>query len=226
MSTKKWLSLAAVLAGGAAALGLFYAVFLDITHRALPWWAYIFAAAIYFLVVYLGYLLWQNHRQHFQRMLDKAGFSCDKRYDADGQTLCIDFAAKRLANTYLSTKPFVPFCDVADCRIECYQTGSRRVLDDDRRYLSVVISVVKTDPSPEHPYLYLSMFEEEVAAEDVPETPDVTEQMVAAYPQLQPMLELKRDICSIIDGNKTAAAPQPTVEQPEQIAEPTDHTAD
>lgn len=184
-------------------LVLFNATFSSITGRALPWWAYIVATCIYALIGYLVYLLIQIRGQRFDRMLVREGFHADKCYEAVGQKLYIDFQNKRIANTYLSTKPLINFSEVVGYRVECFQTGSKIILSEDERYLNLVLTINKEDPTPEHPYLYLAMFEVKVAAADVPETPDVTEELVTKYPELQPLYELKQDVLKILEDNKT-----------------------
>lgn len=177
-------------------------VFKNVTGRALPWWAYLTIAAIYALIVYLIYLLIGISKQRFERLLAREGVCTDKVYESDGQKLYVDFASKRIADTYLSTKPIVRFDEVAGFRVECFQTGSKRVLSDDRRFLSVVLTIRKSDPTADSPYLYLPMFETEVDAADVPDEPDVTEEMVAKYPELQPLYDLKTDVVKILELNK------------------------
>lgn len=194
---------AAVVVGGAILLRLFYTIFNAVTGKELPWWAYIVAAGIYCLIVYLCYLLIQIHSQKFDRTLIKQGFHTDKRYEANGQTLCIDFDGKRIANTYLSTKMFVPFDDVVNYRVECYRKGDVAVLPEDKRYVNLVITVNREDPTPDHPYLYLAMFEVQVDAADVPEIPDVTEEMVSKYPDLEAVYRLKQDVERILEINKS-----------------------
>lgn len=196
----------AVVVFDAILLVLFNAMFSAVTGQALPWWAYIVATCIYALIVYLIYLLIQIRGQSFERMLLREGFQVDKRYEAVGQKLCIDFQNKRIANTYLSTKPLINFSEVVGYRVECFQTGSKIVLSEDKRYLNIVLTINKEDPTPEHPYLYLAMFEVKVAAEDVAETPDVTEELVAKYHELQPLYELKQDVLKILEINKTDSA--------------------
>lgn len=178
-------------------------VFKNVTGRSLPWWAYLTIAAIYALIVYLIYLLIGISKQRFERLLAREGVCTDKVYESDGQKLYVDFASKRIADTYLSTKPIVRFDEVVGFRVECFQTGSKRVLSDDRRFLSVVLTLRKSDPTADSPYLYLPMFETEVDAADVPDEPDVTEEMVAKYPELQPLYDLKTDVVKILELNKS-----------------------
>lgn len=204
MTKKKWMSLGIILLCGAITLSLFYIVFNHVTGEALPWWAYIVAAVIYGLIVYVVYLLTKEHGQKFERMLVAEEFKVDKRYEAIGQTLCIDFENKRIANTYFSTKPFITFDEIDGYRVESFRQGSKIVLGEDERYLNLVLFVKKED-DPNTPYWYLPMFEIKVATEDVPETPDVTEEMLAKYPELQPLVELKADVERIICEN---ASPQ------------------
>lgn len=189
-----WLIVAAVCA---LVIGVFFGVF-HAVYQSLPWWTFVTVAVICGLIVYLGYLLIQVRAQKFDRMLQKQNFHVDKRYEALGQTLCIDFEAKLVANTYLSTKPIVRFDEVVGCRVESFQRGHALVLPDEERFLNVVLTVRRDDPTPEHPYLYIAMFEVRVAAEDVPEIPDVTPQMTDKYPLLQPLLDLKRDVEQIL----------------------------
>ncbi len=202
MSKKKLFSAAIIAVCGAITLSLFYVVFHRFTGKALPWWAYIIAVIIYALVVYLVYLLAQGHAQKFDRALKNADFVTDRRYEGAGQTLCIDFGNKRIANTYFSTRTFIPFEDIEGYRIESYRYGTKFVLSEEYRYISLVIRVKKDMPTEEHPYLYLSVFEVKVAAEDVPEVPDVTQEMADKYPELQPVLQLKQDMERILQTEK------------------------
>lgn len=200
MFKKTWMYwLVIVLVCGLVA-GVFFGVFNSV-YQTLPWWTYVTVAIICGLIAYLGYLLIQVRVQKFDRMLQKQNFHVDKRYEANGQTLCIDFEAKLIANTYLSTKPIVRFDEVVGCRVESFQRGSAQVLPDDERYLNVVLTVCRDDPTPEHAYLYIAMFEVKVAADDVPENPDVTAEMTAKYPDLQPLFDLKQDVEQILAQN-------------------------
>lgn len=197
---------AAVVACGVILLVLFSEVFRSVTGQSLPWWAYIVAALICALIGYLVFLLIQIRGQRFDRLLAREGFHTDKRYEANGQTLCIDFEGKRVADTYLSTKPFIRFDEIVGYRVESYQTGSKIILPDDKRFLDIVLTVTRQDPSPDHPYLYLAMFEIKVAAEDVPETPDVDEELVTKYSELKPLYDLKQDVLRILEINKSDSA--------------------
>lgn len=188
------------VACAAVVVGLFNGLLKNVTERTLPWWVYIADALIVALLGYIGYLVGKMQLQRFERMLAKESFCVDKRYDAQDQTLCIDFRHKRIANTYLSTKPFIDFADVVGCRVESFCKGSRGELPEDRRYLGIVVTVRRDDPTPDHPYLYIALFEEELSASDVPDPPDVTEEMVAAHPELQPLFDLKRDVETIVSG--------------------------
>ncbi len=185
----------------AVLLVIFNSTFSGATGKPLPWWAYIVATVIFALIAYLVYLLVQIRLQRFDRLLARENFHIDKRYEANGQKFCIDFTGKRIADTYLSTKTFVPFEEIVGCRVESFRYGSRYVLPTESRYLGLVIAVNRDEPTPDRPYLYISMFEVKVAAEDVPETPDVTEEMVAKYPELQPLYDMKKDVELILEAN-------------------------
>lgn len=193
-----------VLACDAVLLVLFNTTFKSVTGQYLPWWAYVVATCIYALIVYLIYILVQMRKQRFDKLLARQGFKADKSYEADGQKLCIDFDGKRIANTYLATKTFVDFSDIVGCRVECYRNGADKILDENSRYLNLVLTIKRDDPTPDSPYLYLAMFEIEVASADVPQEIDVTEQMVEKYPQLQPLYELKLDVQKILQLNLSA----------------------
>lgn len=206
MFKKSWWSWAIIAVCGGLVIGAFYGIFHRFSDKDLPWWAYVIAAIIYGLTVYLGYLLIQIHAQKFDRMLQRENFHVDRRYEANGQTLCVDFATKRIANTYLSTKTFVGFDEVAGCRVESYRRGSYRVLPEEKRFLNLVIAVRREEPTPDHPYLYIAMFEVQVAAEDVPDTPDVTPELVDKYPELKPIYDLKRDVEQILALNSVNPA--------------------
>lgn len=183
-------------------IALFDGIYRNVSDKTLPWWAYIVLLFICALIVYLVYLLLQIRQQSFDKMLVREGFHIDKRYEADGQTLCIDFEGKRIADTYLSTKPLIRFEDIVGYRVESYRTGRALVLSEDKRYLNIVLTVSREDATYEHPYFYIAMFEVQVDASDVGETPDVTGELVAKYPTLKPLFDLKQDVISIMQINK------------------------
>lgn len=201
MTKRKWLSLGLIVVGAAVVLAIFAIVFQNRTGVALPWWAYLIALLIYVLVVYLIYLLAKNFSQRFENMLAKEGSNIDKQYKWNGQLLFIDFEGKRLANTYITIKPLVKFSEIAGYRYEIFQVGSQEELPDDKRFVSLILTVKKE--GCEYEYLYIPMFEVALNSADVDENiSEITPELVEKYPDLKEMAELQEDVKRILEINK------------------------
>lgn len=200
MTKKKWTSLAIIVVCAVIVLSIFSFVFKAQTGVDLPWWAYIVGLVIYALIVYLVIVLSARFKQKFDAMLAKEGFTVDKQYKWNKQSLYVDFTSKRIANTYLSTRPLIQFCDIAGFRIESYQTGVEQELPDDKRYLSIVLTVKKV--GFEFEYMYIPMFEIAVDVADIPEKlKEITPELVEKYPELSDMAELQSDVKKILEIN-------------------------
>lgn len=200
MTKKKWISLAIILMCAVIVLSIFSFVFKAQTGVDLPWWAYIIALVIYALIVYLVIILAARSKQEFDALLARENFTVDKEYKWDRHSLYIDFTSKRIANTYLSTKPIVPFCDIAGLRIESYQSGIEQELPDDKRFLSLVLTVKKE--GFEYEYLYIPMYEIAVDVADIPEqSNEISAELVEKYPELKDMHELQADVKKILETN-------------------------
>lgn len=200
MTKKKWISLGIIVVCAAIVLTLFSYVFKAKTGVALPWWAYPVALLIYGLIVYLVILIAERVSKRFDALLEKNNFNADKKYRSAEQLLYIDFNSKRLANTYISTKPIVQFSDIAGYRFETYQKGATEDLPDDRRFVSLVLSVKREDADYE--YLYIPMFEIAVAVEDIGDgIKEISPELLEKYPELSDMSELEADVKKILEIN-------------------------
>lgn len=201
MTKKKWMSLAIILVCAVIVISIFSFVFKTQTGVDLPWWAYIVALVIYALIVYLVIILSARSKEQFAALLAREGFTVEKEYKWDKQSLCIDFTSKRIANTYISTKPIIQFGDIASFRIESYQVGKEQELPDDKRFLSLVLTVKKE--GFEFEYLYIPMFEIAVDVADIPEKfTEISDELVEKYPELKDMYELQADVKKILEINE------------------------
>ena len=200
MTKKKWLALGIFAIGGAIVLTIFSIVFKSRTGVALPWWAYVIALVIYALIVYMIILFVGCSSQRFDAMLSKVGFNTDKQYNWGPHTLRIDFQSKRIANTYISTKPIVDFHEVAGYRFETYQTGANEELESDKRFVSLVLTVKKA--GFEFEYLYVPMFEVAVDADAIGDgITEITPELVERYPELAEVKALCDDVKQILEIN-------------------------
>lgn len=201
MTKRKWLSLAIIIVCGAIVLSVFSILFQSSTGVALPWWAYPIALLIYALIVYLVVLLTKVFSQRFEVMLQRENFNVDKQYHWDKQALYVDYQSKRIANTYLSTKPLVRFDEIAGCRFETYQSGVQVDLPDDKRFVSFVITVKKE--GFDYEYLYIPMFEVEVEATDIGDgITEITPELLGKYPELKNVSELHEEVKTILQNNE------------------------
>lgn len=200
MTKKKWMSLAIIIVCAAIVLSIFSIVFKAQTGVDLPWWAYLVALVIYALIVYLVIILSARSKQKFDAMLVNENFTIDKQYKWNTQSLYVDFTSKRIANTYLSTRPIVSFADIAGFRIESYQAGIEQELPDDKRYLSLVLTVKKE--GFEFEYMYIPMFEIAVDVCDIPvKLDEISPELLAKHPDLADMAELQSDVKKIMEIN-------------------------
>ena len=200
MTKKKWISLGIIAVCAVIVLTIFSVLFERSTGVALPWWAYIVGLLIYALIVYLIYLITKISSQRYDTMLAKANFHADRQYSWNKQILSLDFESKRLANTYLTTKPFVPFSDVVSYRFETYQSGFSKDLSEDKRFVSLVLSVKKEGLEQE--FLYIPVFEIEVDTEVIGDgITEITSELVEKYPALSDMAELQSDVKRILEIN-------------------------
>lgn len=200
MKGNKWISLGVIAVCGAIVLTIFSVLFEKSTGVALPWWAYIVALLIYALIVYLIYIITKITSQRYETMLAKANFHVDKQYEWNKQIVSLDFTSKRLANTYITTKPFVDFSEITGYRFETYQIGQSEELGEDKRFVSLVIAVKKE--SEEQEFLYIPVFEVAVDASDVGDgITEITTELVNKYPTLSDMAELQADVNKILENS-------------------------
>ena len=201
MTKKKWISLVIILVCAAIVLSIFSFAFKSQTGVDLPWWAYIVALVIYALIVYLVIILTKRSTAQFDALLAREGFSAQKSYVWGNQKLLVDFDSQRIANTYLSTRPLIAFSDVAGYRIESYRSGKDVELPDDKRFVSFVLSVKKHDD--EFEYMYIPLFEIKVDNIDLPDKMiEISDELVAKYPELKDMYELQTDVKTILQINE------------------------
>lgn len=200
MTKKKWISLGIIAVCAAIVLTIFSVLFERSTGVSLPWWAYIVALLIYALIVYLIYIITKITSQRYEAMLAKANFKVDSQYEWNKQIVSLDFQSKRLANTYITTKPFVDFSEIVGYRFETYQMGESEELDDDKRFVSLVLSIKKE--SAEQEFLYIPVFEVAVDAADVGDgIAEITPELVDKYPSLSDMADLEADVKKILEMN-------------------------
>ena len=175
----------------------------------LSWLTYVVALAITATIAYLIYLLYAMSTQRFARLMRQENFNTDKLYVWKENELHIDFAGKRIANNYLATRPIVPFEDVVGYRFETYRISGEtyaehlQVLGDAERFVSIVLTIKK--PEREFSFMYIPMFEVKVESADIGETLEsLSDELVAKYPDLQELVELQKDVESILEINKNA----------------------
>ena len=198
MTKKKWISLGIIAVCAAIVLTIFSILFERSTGVALPWWAYIIGLLIYALIVYLIYIITKITSQRYASMLAKADFHVDRQYEWDNQIISIDFTSKRIANTYLTTKPFVDFSEIVGYRFETYHTGANKELPEGKIFVSLVLSIKKE--GFEYEYRYIPVFEVAVDAEIVGDgIAEITPELVDRYPDLKEMAELQADINKILE---------------------------
>ena len=200
MTNKKWIVLAIILVCAALFLTIFAVTFKSQTGVSLPWWAFILALVIFALVVYLVILLSRRSAQRFESLLATEGISTDRQYKWGGHVLYVDFDSQRLANTYLSTRAVIPFCDVAGYRLETYRDGESVELTDEQIFVSMVISLTKE--GFEFEYQYLPVFEIKLNVEDANDLKEITSELVDKYPELADMLALQTDLRKILEINR------------------------
>ena len=179
-------------------------IFVAVTQTKFPWWAYVILTVIVCLTAYLIFLLAASKRKRkFDDSLAQHNFSATARYVWSQYELAIDFDSKQIVNTYLTTRKFVRFSDVAGYRFETYRNGAEVQLPPDRLFVSIVISVKKqNDP---YNYAYIPVFEVEVASGDVSDDVGADLQTLSdKYPDLLPMVQLRADLDKILADNQAS----------------------
>ena len=171
------------------------------------WLAAVAAVAIVATVAYLIYLMYIMSKQKFARLLKRENFNTEKKYLWKENELHIDFTGKLIASNYLSTKPIFPFSDVVGYRFEAYRISGEthaehvEVLDEDERFVSIVLTIKK--PEREFEFLYIPMFEVKVSNDDIGETIEsLSNELVEKYPDLQQLVDLQKDVDKIIESTK------------------------
>ena len=206
MFKKDWIVFS-ILATFTAFLAVFSAVYTQPNGEKVSWLAYVVAVTVVATIAYLIYLLYAMSRQSFARLMQRENFNTDKLYVWKDTELHIDFAGKRVANSYLSTKPIFPFSDVVGYRFETFRISGDthaehvEVLSDDERFVSLVLTIKR--PEHEFEFLYIPMFEVKVSNSDIGESVEtLSDELVAKYPDLQQLVELQKDVETILSINK------------------------
>ena len=194
-----------ILATFTVALTIFSAAYKP-SDADVSWLAYVAAVAIVATIAYLIYLLYANSKQKFARLLKKENFNTEKLYVWKSSELHFDFTGKLVANNHLSTKPIFPFSDLVGYRFESFRISGDthaehlEVLSEDERFLSIVLTVKM--PEHEFEFLYIPMFEVKVANSDLGETVEnISDELVEKYPDLQQLVDLQKDVETIISMN-------------------------
>ena len=175
------------------------AIFYKPDGTKVGWLTYIAVIAIVATVGFLAFLLYLNAKQKFDRLLATEQFVADKTYTWGKFKLVMDFQSQRLANSYLSTRAIIPFCDVAGYRMETYRKNEEMELSEEQSFVSLVITLKKD--GFEFEYQYLPVFEIKVSTVDVNDIKEVTPELMAKYPELADMLALQQDLASILEIN-------------------------
>ena len=198
MFKREW-TVFGVLSACTVAVTLFSLIYKRSDGTKVEWLSYIVGIAIVVTVAFLAVLLYFSAKQKFDILLQREGFVASKQYNWEGNRLLIDFDSQRLANTYLSTKPIVPFCDVLSFRIETYRIGEHEELSEEQCFLSFVISIKKEDFDYE--YQYIPLFEVKVDSADAADIKEITQELTDKYPELTDMLALQTDVKKILEIN-------------------------
>ena len=198
-----------ILATFTLALTIFTAVYKP-TDADVSWLTYVVAVAIVATVAYLIYLLYATARQSFARLLRKENFNTEKKYVWKNNELHFDFTDRLIANNYLSTKPIFPFGDLVGYRFEAFRISGDtyaehvEVLPDNEQFVSIVLTVKR--PEHEFEFLYIPMFEVRVNSDDIGENVEtLSAELVEKYPELQQLVELQKDVETILEINKKEA---------------------
>ena len=206
MFKKDWIVFS-ILAAFTVFLTAFSVAYTDTNGNQVEWLAYVAAVAIVATIAYLIYLLYVMSRQRFVRLLAQEKFNTEKKYVWDQNELHLDFTNKLVASNYLSTKPIFPFSDVVGYRFETFRISGEthaehvKVLSDDERFVSIVLTIKK--PEREFEFLYIPMFEVQVANDDVGENIEsISDELVEKYPDLKEIVELQKDVETILESNK------------------------
>ena len=208
MFKKDWIVFS-ILAVFTAFLTVFSAVYRQPNGEQVTWLAYVVAVAIVATIAYLIFLLYVISRQSFARLIRRENFNTEKLYVWKDTELHIDFTGKLIANSYLSTKPIFPFSDLVGYRFETFRISGDtyaehlEVLPDNERFVSIVLTIKK--PDREFEFLYIPMFEVKVSNDDIGETiENLSDELVEKYPDLQQIVELQKDIETILATNHVA----------------------
>ena len=208
MFKKDWIVFS-ILAVFTAFLTVFSAVYRQPNGEQVTWLAYVVAVAIVATIAYLIFLLYAMSRQSFARLIRRENFNTEKLYVWKDTELHIDFTGKLIANSYLSTKPIFPFSDLVGYRFETFRISGDtyaehlEVLPDNERFISIVLTIKK--PDREFEFLYIPMFEVKVSNDDIGETiENLSDELVEKYPDLQQIVELQKDVETILATNHVA----------------------
>ena len=198
MFKREWTTFG-ILCACTVAVTLFARLYTRADGTQVEWLLYVAIVAIVATLAFLAFLLYLTAKQKFDRLLLREHFVAQKQYKWADQKLLIDFDSQRLANTYISTKPIVPFSEVVSFRIETYRNGARVELPEDQCFVSYVISISKAGFTSE--YLYIPAYEIKVSAEDANDIKEISDELAEKYPELTDMLALQKDIKKILEIN-------------------------
>ena len=208
MFKKDWIVFS-ILATLTAFLTIFSSVYRQPDGSQVVWLTYIAAVAIVVTIAYLVYLLYAMSKQSFDRLMRKENFNTEKLFVWKKTERHIDYSGKLIANNYLSTKPIFPFSDLVGYRFEAYRISGEtyaehlEVLSDNERFISIVLTVKR--PEHEFEFLYIPMFEVKVNSCDIGETIEsLSDELVEKYPDLQQIVELQKEVDTILEINKKA----------------------
>lgn len=198
MFKREW-TVFGILSACSVGVTLFARLYTRADGTKVEWLSHVAAVAIVLTLVFLALLLYLTAKQKFAALLAREQFVAQKQYEWQDQKLLIDFDSQRIANTYLSTKPIIPFSDVVRFRIETYHVGAHGELPEDQCFVSLVIAVSKEGYESE--YLYIPAYEVQVSAEDALGITEVTAELAEKYPELTDVFELQTDVKKILEIN-------------------------
>lgn len=202
MFKREW-TVFSILAACTVAVTCFSFIYTRSDGTKVEWLTYVAAVAILATLAFLALLLYLHAKQKFNILLAREHFVAQKQYDWAHEKLLIDFDSKRIANTYLSTKPIVAFADIASFRLESYRIGEQEELPENQRFLSLVITVKKDGFEDE--YLYIPAFEVKVESADITDgMKEVGAELVEKYPELKALVELQSDLKQIVAINEAS----------------------
>lgn len=198
MFKREW-TIFGILAACAIGVTLFARFYTRQDGTSVTWLTYVAAVAIFATLILGALLIFLYVTQRFNVLLQREHFVAQKQYQWADQKLLIDYDSQRLANTYIATRPVIPFSDVASFRIETYHVGARKELPADQCFVSLVIAITTDSVAGE--YLYLPAYEVQVSSQDVQDVKEITAELLDKYPLLADMFALQQDVKKILEIN-------------------------